>query len=219
MSNFFGPRRARDALHAREDGLVIAESERRRRARTRGWNLNRQLERHLRASAPTRGHRLDVVRQHRVSCIDVDPGSLHRRSTWASRSERLDPPGSLWPAHCRSEALAVSPASSTRSTTYNERHDNERYERVSECRRCLSMRTSKKLNGGESPRSRFCCMCRRFLVLDQANPTQSREPQETEAEQREGHRLRRLPGRLEAFVSICLEHRVRPGEAVHGSHT
>src|SRR2546425_11326527 len=83
----------------------------------------------------------------------------------------------------------------------------------------LPMRTSKKLNGGESPRSRLCCMCRRFLVLDQANPTQSREPQETEAEQREGHRLRRLPGRLEAFVSICLEHRVRPGEAVHGSHT
>ena len=30
-------------------------------------------------------------------------------------------------------------------------------------------------------------MCRRFLVLDQANPTQSREPQETEAEQREDH--------------------------------
>src|SRR6266853_6449145 len=117
-----------------------------------------------------------------------------------------------------SEALAVSPASSTRPTTYNERHDNERYERVSECRRCLSTRTSKKLNGGESPRSRLCCMCRRFLVLDQANPTQSREPQETEAEQREGHRLRRLPGRLEAFISIRLEHRVRPAEAVHGSH-
>src|SRR5947209_17207843 len=96
---------------------------------------------------------------------------------------------------------------------------NERCERVSECRRCLSMRTSKKLNGGESPRSRLCCMCRRFLVLDQANPTQSREPQETEAEQREGHRLRRLPGRLEAFVGIRLEHRVRPTETVHGSHT
>src|SRR5207244_8642880 len=83
----------------------------------------------------------------------------------------------------------------------------------------LPRRTSEKLNGGESPRSRLCCMCRRFLVLDQANPTQSREPQETEAEQREGHRLRRLPGRLEAFVGIRLEHRVRPGEAVHGSHT
>src|SRR6266516_4152794 len=82
----------------------------------------------------------------------------------------------------------------------------------------LPMRTSEKLNGGESPRSRLCCMCRRFLVLDQANPTQSREPQETEAEQREGHRLRRLPGRLEAFVGIRLEHRVRPAEAVHGSH-
>src|SRR5437879_12644702 len=62
-------------------------------------------------------------------------------------------------------------------------------------------------------------LCRRFLVLDQANPPQSREPQETEAEQREGHRLRRLPGRLDAIVSICLEHRGRPAEPGHGSHT
>src|SRR5437667_10450825 len=115
--------------------------------------------------------------------------------------------------------MIVSPASLESS------NDMQRAARVTSgtrqlgsARRLLPMRASEKLNGGESPRSRLCCMCRRFLVLDQANPTQSREPQETEAEQREGHRLRH-PGRLEAFVGIRLEHRVRPGEAVHGSHT
>src|SRR3989454_8204012 len=76
----------------------------------------------------------------------------------------------------------------------------------------------KTERGRKPPFTSLCCMCRRFLVLDQANPTQSREPQETEAEQREGHRLRRLPGRLEAFVSIRLEHRVRARELVHRSH-
>ena len=49
MSNFFRLERVRDALHARGDGLVIAEPERRRRASTRNWNSTRQLERHLRA--------------------------------------------------------------------------------------------------------------------------------------------------------------------------
>src|SRR5437879_4711559 len=55
-------------------------------------------------------------------------------------------------------------------------------------------------------------LCRRFLVLDQANPTQSREPQETEAEQREGHRLRRLPGRLGRGQDLEIAYEVRAND-------